>query len=125
MRYLTMMWMALCLAGCFTTTLSAPERQQVRILAQDEKAHFKQEFKDWYILGGLVPIYRHDIPDLIRDEHLLEVRVQTEDRVSDGVITFLTDYIFPIFPQSVVVDGNTAADIAQNKKVAPRSAAGS
>ena len=116
MRYLILLCLGLSMGGCFTTTLSAPEKQQVRILAQDEKAQFKTEFKDWYILGGLIPVYRHNIPDLIQDEHLVDVRVQTEDRISDGVITFLTNYILPVFPQSIVVEGNTAQDLALTKK---------
>lgn len=116
MKWLTLLCMGLSLQACFTTTLSAPEKQQVKIMAQDAKPAFSTEFKDWYILGGLIPVYRHSIEDLIREERLVEVRVRTEDRISDGIITFLTNYILPVFPQSIVVEGNRAAEPAPTQK---------
>lgn len=107
------------LSGCFTTTLSAPERMPVRIMAENEKANYQSEYKDWYLLGGLLPIYRHDISELIRQENLVEVRVRTEDRISDGVITFLTDYLIPLFPQTIVVEGNTAEQLKGSVRSTP------
>ena len=101
----------LMLSGCFTTTLVAPENVPVRIMAEGEKATYQEEVKDWYIFAGLVPIYRHDLADMIREAKLVEVRVRTEDRISDGLITFATDilgFILPVFPQSIVIEGNTA-----------------
>ena len=59
-------------------------------------------------------MYRHNIPELISEQKLVEVRVRTEDRFSDGVITFLTDYIIPLFPQTIVVEGNTAEQLKHN-----------
>jgi len=97
MKSVALLILTSLLTGCFTTTLSAPDHMPVRIMAEAEKAAYKNEYKDWYLLGGLLPIYRHDIPELIRQEKLVEVRVRTEDRISDGVITFLTDYIIPLF----------------------------
>jgi hypothetical protein len=101
----------LMLSGCFTTTLVAPPGKPIRLMAEEEKAHFQTEFKDWYILAGLIPLYRHDLAKLIEEEHLVEVRVRTEDRISDGLITLATELlelIFPLFPQTIVVEGNTA-----------------
>ena len=112
MRSILLITISLLLTGCFTTTLVAPENMPVRILPQNERASFQTEFKDWYIFAGIIPIYRHDLATLIKDEQLVEVRVRTEDRISDGVITFATEmlgFILPIFPQSLVVEGNTAA----------------
>lgn len=105
------MLFSLMLNGCFTTSLVAPENASIRIMAEKEKAHYQTEIKDWYILAGLVPIYRHDLAALIKEEKLVEIRVRTEDRISDGLITFASEmlaFIFPVFPQSLVVEGNTA-----------------
>ena len=111
MKVFALLILSLSLTGCFTTTLSAPEHMPVRLMAEGEKAAYQNEYKDWYLLGGLLPIYRHNIPELIREQKLVEVRVRTEDRFSDGVITFLTDFIIPLFPQTIVVEGNTAEQI--------------
>jgi hypothetical protein len=122
MKSFALLILSSLLTGCFTTTLSAPEHMPVRIMAENEKASYQNEYKDWYLLGGLLPIYRHDIPELIRQENLVEVRVRTEDRISDGVITFLTDYIIPLFPQTIVVEGNTAEQLkAQVRSVPTKS----
>ena len=91
-------------------------------MAENERAGYHDEFKDWYIFAGLLPIYRHDLAELIRDENLVEVRVRTEDRISDGLITVITDIIFPLFPQTIVVEGNTAGQIAKAHQSVNKSA---
>lgn len=113
MRYHFLLICLLGLSGCFTTSLNAPANTRVRILPEQEKAAYHEEYKDWYILAGLIPIYRHNISELIKEEKLIEVRVRTEDRISDGIITFVTDFIFPLFPQTIVVEGNTAEQLKQ------------
>lgn len=100
----------LLLTACFTTRLEAPQGKDVRIMAADEHASFHKEYKDWYLLSGLLPIWRTNMADLIAKEQLVEVRVQTEDRVADGVITLITEeLLLGVFPQSIVLEGNTAA----------------
>lgn len=101
---------ALLLTACFTTRLEAPQGKGVRIMAAGEPASFHKEYKDWYLLSGLLPIWRTDMAELIAKEQLVEVRVQTEDRVADGVITLITEeLLLGVFPQSIVLEGNTAA----------------
>lgn len=100
----------LLLTGCFTTRLEAPEGKEVRIMAAGERASFHKEYKDWYLLSGLLPIWRTNMAELIAKERLAEVRVQTEDRVSDGVITLITqELLLGLFPQTIVVEGNTVS----------------
>jgi len=95
------------LSGCFRTDLIAPENHQVRVLATTAPTKFHTEYKNWYLLGGLLPIYTTQPEEIIAREKLTEVRVQTEDTVSDGVITFFSALIFiGLFPQTVVVEGN-------------------
>lgn len=122
MKRVALLMTLLLLSGCFSTTLVAPEGVPVRIMPEKEKANFQTEFKDWYIFAGLLPIYRHDLAELIQEKKLVEVRVRTEDRISDGLITFATEMLgllVPIFPQSIVVEGNTAAQAASARKSAP------
>jgi hypothetical protein len=111
MRIFLLILHCLLLAGCFTTRLEAPQgNNKVRIMAENERATFHKEYKDWYLLSGLLPIWRTDIAELITKERLTEVRVQTEDRVSDGVITLLTEeLLLGLYPQSIVIEGNTVS----------------
>ena len=100
------------LSGCFRTDLIAPENHQVRILAADAPTEFHTEYKNWYLLAGVLPIYTTQPEEIIAKEKLTEVRVQTEDTISDGVITFLSALIFiGLFPQTVVVDGNKQSEV--------------
>jgi hypothetical protein len=95
------------LSGCFNTELIAPENHQVRVLTSKEPVTFHTEYKNWYLLGGVLPIYTTQPEEIIAQEQLTEVRVQTEDTISDGVITFFTAVLFiGLFPQTVVVEGN-------------------
>lgn len=110
MRLLIIILPCLLLGACFTTRLEAPPGKQVRIMAQGERATFRKEYKDWYLLSGLLPIWRTNMADIIAKENLAEVRVQTEDRVADGVITVLTEeLLLGLYPQSIVIEGNATS----------------
>lgn len=80
-------------------------------MAENEKAAYHDEFKDWYLFAGLLPIHRHDLAEMIKDKKLVEVRVRTEDRISNGLITVITDMLFPLFPQTIVIEGNSAEQV--------------
>jgi hypothetical protein len=100
----------LLLTACFTTRLEAPEGKDVRIMAAGERASFHKEYKDWYLLSGLLPIWRTNMAELIAKERLAEVRVQTEDRLEDGIITLITEeLLLGLFPQTIVIEGNTVS----------------
>ena len=102
------MLLSVLLSGCFNTRLMAPENHPVSLLSAEKPAEFSKVYKNWYLLGGLLPIYTKQPDKIIAKENLAEVRVQTEDTISDGVITTATMFLFylAIFPQTVVVEGN-------------------
>jgi hypothetical protein len=89
------------MAGCFNTDLVAPTDSNVRLIAEDVPVDFHKEYKNWYLLLGLLPIYTKQPAEIIEKEDLVEVRVQTEDTISDGVITILTAIVaLGLYPQS-------------------------
>ncbi len=94
------------LTGCFTTDLTAPPGHEVRIMAKDEPASFRKEYKDFYLFWGILPIWRTKPEEIIAKENLVTVRAQTQDTVSDAFISILTSFI--LFPQTIVVEGNRA-----------------
>ena len=99
--------LCLGLAGCFSTELVAPINRDVTLLTLEQPASYRKEYKNWYLLAGLLPIWTTQPEEIIEKENLSEVRVQTEDTISDGVIVFLTSFLFlGIFPQTVVIEGN-------------------
>ena len=104
--------MCFLLSSCFNTSLIAPENHEVRVMSAKEPAEFRKEYKNWYLLGGLLPIYTKQPDKIIAQENLVEVRVQTEDTISDGVITAtsMTLFNFAFYPQTVVVEGNRSKE---------------
>lgn len=93
------------LGGCFNTELVAPENMSVKVLPAKTPAIFHEEYRNWYILWGAVPIYATQPEELIRENHLTEARVQTVDTFEDGIISYFTSEL-TIFPQTVIVEGN-------------------
>ena len=102
------MLLSVLLSGCFNTRLMAPENHPVSLLSDEAPAEFRKVYKNWYLLGGLLPIHTRQPAKIIAKENLVEVRVQTEDTVTDGIITTATMFLFyfAIFPQTVAVEGN-------------------
>ena len=99
------------MSGCFNTSLVAPSNSTVRVLTHDTPVNFHTEYKNWYLFGGLLPIYTTQPEEIIKKENLVEVRVQTEDTISDGIITFVTALVaLGLYPQTVVVDGHSAKE---------------
>ncbi len=101
----------LLLSGCFNTELMAPENYSVMVMPPEKPAKFREEYKNWYLFGGILPIYTTQPEEIIAEQKLVEARVQTEDTVSDGIITLITSVVFlGVFPQTVVVEGNPAGE---------------
>lgn len=109
-RFLTVFLSALLclgLSGCFSTELVAPVNRNVTLLTLDQPASYHNEYRNWYLLAGLLPIWTTQPEEIIEKEKLSEVRVNVEDTITDGVIVFLTGMLFiGIFPQTVVIEGN-------------------
>ncbi len=94
------------LNGCFTTELVAPDEKQVNVLSANDTVNYRKEYRNWYILWGAVPLYTTQPEELIIENNLTESRVQTEDTITDGIISFFS-LSLTILPQTVIVEGNT------------------
>lgn len=104
----------LSLTACFRTELVAPEGMEVRILAQDEEVNFTTEYKNYYLFGGLLPVWTTQPDEVIAREDLVEVRVRTRDTISDSVVTLMSCLLpIMVFPQHVIVEGNRRAKIVE------------
>ena len=103
--FLIFLLSSIMLTGCLNTNLVAPESNTVRVLGANEAVKYRKEYRNWYILYGAVPLYTVQPEELIAEQKLTEVRVQTEDTVMDGIISFFSSAL-TILPQTVVVEGN-------------------
>jgi hypothetical protein len=111
-RLISLICTLIVLSGCFQTQLHAPLGRHIRLLAQDEPAKFRTEYKNWYVLYGFVPIWTTQPEEIIRKQNLVEVRARTQDTVLDAVITTVSMLLpIMIFPQHVIVEGNRQSDL--------------
>ncbi|MFA5924844.1 MAG: hypothetical protein WC856_26770 [Methylococcaceae bacterium] len=95
------------LAGCFNTELIAPDNAKVQVISSEKPVAYQKQYRNWYLLWGAFPLYVTQPEDLIKENNLVEVRVQTKDTVMDGIISFFSAQI-SLLPQTVVVEGNYA-----------------
>jgi hypothetical protein len=70
------------------------------------RPNFVKNTRTFIFSTAALPIWRTKPEEIIEREGLSEVRVQTQDTVSDAVINILSQII--LFPQTVVVEGNYA-----------------
>ncbi|MGY6277268.1 hypothetical protein [Methylomonas sp. MgM2] len=116
-RLLLLIAISLCMTACFRTELAAPEGKDVRILSQDEPVNFTTEYKNFYLFGGLLPVWTTQPEEIIVEQDLAEVRVRTQDTISDAVITVFSSLIpIMVFPQHVVVEGNRRTQVETPKE---------
>ncbi|MGR9107917.1 MAG: hypothetical protein ACU843_13390 [Gammaproteobacteria bacterium] len=112
-----LIFICLTLSGCFKTRLTAPPGRDVRILSNEEPAAFKTEYKNWYLFYGLLPVWTTQPEEIIEKERLVEVRAQTQDTISDAIITTLSALLpILVFPQHVILEGNRESDIRVHKQ---------
>lgn len=111
-RFTLLIYACLILSGCFKTQLTAAPGREIRILSSNEPTAFRSEYKNWYLFYGLLPVWTTQPEEIIEKENLVEVRAQTQDTVSDAIITTIS-MILPImiFPQHVILEGNRESDI--------------
>ena len=103
--------LALAMSACTHVTTAAPHDRHVRLLARDESAAVRRQYRAWFAFWGVVRLSGNDPVDVIRDEGLCEVRVRVEDNVPDAVLGVTYTIIEPIgiIPQTIIVEGNRGA----------------
>ncbi|TAK59723.1 hypothetical protein [Methylobacter sp.] len=97
----------LVLAGCFNTELIAPDNAKIQVLSSEKPVAYQKQYRNWYLLWGAFPLYVTQPEELIKENNLVEVRVQTKDTVMDAIISFFSAQI-SLLPQTVIVEGNYA-----------------
>jgi hypothetical protein len=96
--------------GCFQIDLYAPHGQNVYLVSSKEPLRVKRQWREWFVLFGLVPL-SNITPDMkISEEQLTDVRLITIDTVPDAFIGFIYNVLIPIglVNQSVLLEGNRA-----------------
>lgn len=114
------------LSGCFTVNAVAPVGPDVTVLPPDVPVEVTQRYQRWYAIFGIFPLSpTGEVQDIIAREHLVQVRVYTEDSVEDSIAGFFYTLIFPLgilLPQQVVVEGNRAPAASLPRRDSPTPA---
>jgi len=94
-------------AACSHVEVSAPNARSVRVMAADDPAAVRREYRAWFAIWGLVRVSGKDPADVIRDENLCAARVRIEDNVPDAGISVVYTVIEPVglIAQTIIVEG--------------------
>ena len=103
-------------SGCFVMRCDAPPPPPgVRLLSEHAPVEFSRKYQKWYAAWGLFPLTPADDPKyIIENERLVEARILQQDSTEDFFAGFIFTYMFVgvILPQSVIVEGNRAPQVA-------------
>ncbi len=104
-------------SGCFVMRCDAPPPPPgVRLLSEHAPVEFSRKYQKWYAAWGLFPLTPADDPKyIIENERLVEARILQQDSTEDFFAGFIFTYMFVgvILPQSVIVEGNRAPQVAE------------
>ncbi|MCX7705836.1 MAG: hypothetical protein N2115_06220 [bacterium] len=98
---------ALIAVNCGTVIMSAPPREDVKLLSEADPTAFKTTMKCWYVLWGLVPISNNSTAEVIAKYQLKNVRAKTYYSFVDYLINMVLG-TFSIYTNTTVIEGNVA-----------------
>ena len=106
--------------GCCSIMLSAPTDVDVKLLPETKSTTFKKSIKNWYLLGGLIPLNAKDrVGKVIKKNNLTEVRLETKKTFVDCLIFGVTCYI--LAPYTTVIEGNVGDNSSPSSYSNPSS----
>ncbi|MEO0136726.1 MAG: hypothetical protein ABIL40_02235 [candidate division WOR-3 bacterium] len=98
---------ALFITNCGTVIISAPPRDEIRLLPESESTTFKTKMKCWYVLWGLVPISNNSTAEIIAKHQLKNVRAKTYYSFVDYLINMVLGS-FSIYTNTTEIEGNVS-----------------
>ncbi len=106
----------LSMTGCGTVRLEVPPGHDVRLLEQDEYAEIRVQRTVWFWLWGARPISDNSTQQDILEHNFKEVRLQTEQNMTDNLTILITGW-FSIVRRTMIVEGNqnTIIDVPVNQ----------
>ena len=105
-RWLCLFSCLLLFNGCGTVRLEVPPGHEVRLLEQDEYASVKKQRTIWFWLWGGRPISDNSAKKEIEEYNLKEVRLQTEQSMTDNITNLLLVWS-SIVRRTMTIEGNT------------------
>ena len=107
-RWICLFSCILLLNGCGTVRLEVPEGQDVRLLEQDDYASIRVQRTIWFWLWGARPISDNSTIQEIEEYKLKEVRLQTEQSMTDNITNLLLVWS-SIVRRTITIEGNIEA----------------
>ena len=104
-RCLCLLFSLSLLSGCGTVRLDVPPGHEVRLLEQDEYASVRVERTIWFWLWGGRPISDNSVKKEIEEYNLKEIRLQTEQSMTDNITNLLLVWS-SIVRRTMTVEGN-------------------
>jgi len=96
------------LSSCYSVNVVAPPGQDVTLASKSDNLTFKESQRQWFVLFGLVPVNKNNTENIIKENNLTKVRVETKMTFLDVVISAFTS-IASFVTTSTIVEGNAGS----------------
>ncbi|MCX7957147.1 MAG: hypothetical protein N2643_04560 [Endomicrobia bacterium] len=92
------------MTGCYTVRIFSDTEKQITIASRSENLPFKETYRVWYALWGLVPINDNSINHILSTSKVKKVRITTKMGLIDWILSSILGYI-SIVTWTVEIEG--------------------
>jgi hypothetical protein len=96
--------MMLCLSGCYSVKMVAPPGKNITLAPETEQLPYKTQKRNWYILFGLIPLNDNTTRQVIDQNNLYKVRVESKHTFLDYVISAFTGFV-TVTTNTTIIEG--------------------
>lgn len=85
----------LLLTSCYTVRILSDADRPITLASRTEALPYKESFRVWYAIWGLVPISDNTTNKLLKDSKIKRVRITTKMTFVDYLITLALNALIP------------------------------
>jgi uncharacterized protein YceK len=93
-------------SGCYSVRVLSDRTAGLTLASKTENLPYKESYKVWYILWGLVPISDNTTSKLFSNTNLKKVRITTKMGIDDILISMILGSFTSISSWTVEIEGS-------------------
>ena len=102
---ISIMFCLIFFSGCYSVRILSDRNSNIILASKTEHLPYKEKYKVWYILWGLVPISDNTTSKLFNNSNLKKVRINTKLGIDDILISLVLGSFTSIASWTVEVEG--------------------
>lgn len=98
--------MCLMVSGCYSVRMLSDREEPIIIARRTENLPYKETYKVWYALWGLVPISDNTTDKILATTKLKRVRINSKQTFVDVLISIVLGGSFSIETWTIEIEGS-------------------